>query len=74
MRSRSKHQLTLSVGVVNLAWQEGGQLVRPAHGLVEEALPIASTESKNRLIRQVEENKHTLAWTNMVNDFRSHEL
>lgn len=74
MRTRSKHQLTLSVGVVNLTRQEGGQLVRPAHGLVEEALTVASTESKNRLKRRVEENKHTLAGTNMVNDFRSHEV
>lgn len=73
MRTRSEHQLTLSVGVVNLTRQEGGQLVRPAHGLVEEALPIASTESKNRLIRRVED-KHRLAWTNIVNDFRSHEF
>lgn len=56
MRTRSKHQLTLSVGVVNLTRQEGGQLVRPAHGLVEEALPIASAKSKNRLMRRVKEN------------------
>lgn len=47
MGTRSKHQFTLSVGIVDLTREEGGQLVRSAYRLVEEALPIASAKKKN---------------------------
>lgn len=46
--SRAKHQLTLSVGIVDLTREEGGQLVRPAHRLIEEALSIASASKKTK--------------------------
>lgn len=46
MGTRSKHQFTLSVGIVDLTREEGGQLVRSAYRLVEEALPIASAKKK----------------------------
>lgn len=42
MGSGSKHELALSVGVVDLARQQGGQLVGPASGFIEEALTITS--------------------------------
>lgn len=49
LRTRSKHQLALSVGVVNLTGQQGGQLVGPAYGLVQQTLSIASTETQKRV-------------------------
>lgn len=42
MGSGSEHELALSVGVVNLARQQGGQLVGPASGFIQEALTITS--------------------------------
>lgn len=41
MGTGSKHEFTLSVGVVDLPREEGGQLIRPAYGLVQKALPVA---------------------------------
>ncbi len=47
--TRSKHQLTLSVGIVDLTGEEGGQLIRPAYRLIKEALPIASANNSNNV-------------------------
>lgn len=40
MGAGSEHELALSVGVVDLARQQGGQLVGPASGFIQEALAI----------------------------------
>lgn len=40
MGTGSEHELALSVGVVDLARQQGGQLVGPASGFIQEALTI----------------------------------
>lgn len=48
MGTRPKHQFTLSVGIVDLTREEGGQLVRSAYRLVEEALPIASAKKNKK--------------------------
>lgn len=53
MGTRPKHQFTLSVGIVDLTREEGGQLVRSAYRLVEEALPIASAKKKKKNSKNV---------------------
>lgn len=43
----AKHQFALSVGVVDLTRQQGGELVRSAYRLIQEALPIASAKRQD---------------------------
>lgn len=52
--TRSKHQFTLSVGIVDLTREEGGQVVCSAHRLIEQTLPIARTKKKKVKIRKRE--------------------
>lgn len=42
----SKHQFTLSVGIVDLTRQECGEFVRPADRLIKEALPVAGAKKQ----------------------------
>ena len=56
----SKHQFTLPVGVVDLTWEQGGQLIRPTHRLIEKALAIPGAKKrKNVRIVNEKENKKT---------------
>lgn len=68
MGSGSEHELALSVGVVDLARQQGGQLVGPASGFIQEALTITGAvvtvrRSTNQRKKQNNKNnnnkKHT---------------
>lgn len=67
MGSGSEHELALSVGVVDLARQQGGQLVGPASGFIQEALTITgavatvrrSTNQRKKQNNKNNNKKHT---------------
>lgn len=42
----SKHEFTLPVGIVDLARQQGGQLVCSANRFIQEALAVTSAETQ----------------------------
>lgn len=61
MGSGSEHELALSVGVVDLARQQGGQLVGPASGFIQEALTITgavATVRRSTNQRKKQNNKN----------------
>lgn len=44
----TKHQFTLSVGIVELTREESGHVICSAHRLIKEALPIAGAKKLNK--------------------------
>lgn len=66
MGTGSKHQFTLSVGIVDLTREEGGQLVRPAYRLIKEALSISGAEKRKSAcnVNEKEVQNHTGLITN----------
>lgn len=61
MGAGSEHELALSVGVVDLARQQGGQLVGPGSGFIQEALTIpgaVATVTRSTNQRKKQNNKN----------------
>lgn len=48
MGTGTKHQFTLSVGIVELTREESGHVICSAHRLIKEALPIAGAKKLNK--------------------------
>lgn len=57
--ARPKHQLALFVGVVYLARQECGKLIRSADGLIQEALPVSGADRREECVSKKKKQKST---------------